>query len=256
MFATPRGMTRLMVRLVFGSVERGISMDVSKRLHVVGSLVMILVCSSMVFAPPKSGSGSEELVSPSGAEAHNMVRAGATLDTGRCFYASRSVMIRHDDIYEKPYWFSKKVGCLSACQGFDIVGKSSDSQWYKLSGGGWVSFVYIYRKPYVPIVATPKHNYNQKFSTAVPFVCTSTTGAGVQATAVPMVLISPTKFPVPPEVAPSTSSGGDAGGLVKMSRRNICHAPGTRWYNETVNFTSYNSVDDCLAAGGRLPRNP
>ena len=61
--------------------------------------------------------------------------------------------------------------------------------------------------------------------------------------------------PVAPE-APSTSSGGDAGGPVKMSRRNICHAPGTRWYNETVNFTSYNSVDDCLAAGGRLPRNP
>ena len=73
------------------------------------------------------------------------------------------------------------------------------------------------------------------------------------ATELPTATAEPA--PVAP-VAPSTSSGGDAGGPVKMSRRNICHAPGTRWYNETVNFTSYNSVDDCLAAGGRLPRNP
>ena len=73
------------------------------------------------------------------------------------------------------------------------------------------------------------------------------------ATELPTATAEPA--PVAP-VAPSTSSGGDAGGPVKMSRRNICHAPGTRWYNETVNFTSYNSVDDCLAAGGRLPKNP
>ena len=131
-------------------------MDVSKRLNVVGSLVMIVVCSSMVFAPQKLGPASKEWVSSSGAEPQNMVSARATLDTGRCFYASRSVVTRNDDIYEKPYWYSKKVGSLSACQGFDIVGKSSDSQWYKLRGGGWVSFVYIYRKPYVPIVATPR----------------------------------------------------------------------------------------------------
>jgi len=39
-----------------------------------------------------------------------------------------------------------------------------------------------------------------------------------------------------------------------MSNSKICHAPGTQYYDRTKNFTPYNTVDDCLAAGGRLPK--
>ncbi len=42
-------------------------------------------------------------------------------------------------------------------------------------------------------------------------------------------------------------------GVVKMSTTGICHAPGTTYYDRTTNFTPYNSIADCLAAGGRLP---
>ena len=41
---------------------------------------------------------------------------------------------------------------------------------------------------------------------------------------------------------------------VKMSKSKICHAPGTQYYDRTKNFTPYNSMDDCLAVGGRLPK--
>ena len=42
---------------------------------------------------------------------------------------------------------------------------------------------------------------------------------------------------------------------VKLSRTGICHARGSRYYQQTRNFTAYATVDECLRAGGRLPRN-
>jgi hypothetical protein len=41
---------------------------------------------------------------------------------------------------------------------------------------------------------------------------------------------------------------------VKMSKSGICHAPNTTYYNKTKNFTTYKSLDECLKAGGRLPK--
>jgi len=41
---------------------------------------------------------------------------------------------------------------------------------------------------------------------------------------------------------------------VKKSSSGICHAQGTTYYARTTNFTSYNSLDDCLNSGGRLPK--
>lgn len=41
---------------------------------------------------------------------------------------------------------------------------------------------------------------------------------------------------------------------VKMSKTGICHAPGTRYYAQTKNYTPYKSMDDCLKAGGRKPK--
>lgn len=41
---------------------------------------------------------------------------------------------------------------------------------------------------------------------------------------------------------------------VKKSTSSICHAPGTTYYAKTKNFIPYNTVDDCLNSGGRLPK--
>jgi hypothetical protein len=49
-----------------------------------------------------------------------------------------------------------------------------------------------------------------------------------------------------PGVAPS--------GVVKKSRSGICHAPGTTYYAQTQQFTAYESVEACLASGGRPPK--
>jgi len=41
---------------------------------------------------------------------------------------------------------------------------------------------------------------------------------------------------------------------VKMSNSGICHAPNTTYYEQTKNFTLYKTLDDCLKAGGRMPK--
>lgn len=41
---------------------------------------------------------------------------------------------------------------------------------------------------------------------------------------------------------------------VKKSNTGICHEEGTNYYKNTKNFTPYNSLDECLNSGGRLPK--
>lgn len=41
---------------------------------------------------------------------------------------------------------------------------------------------------------------------------------------------------------------------VKKSNTGICHQKGTNYYEKTKNFTAYNSIDECLKSGGRLPK--
>jgi hypothetical protein len=41
---------------------------------------------------------------------------------------------------------------------------------------------------------------------------------------------------------------------VKMSSTGICHAQGSTYYNQTKKFTAYKTVDECLRAGGRMPK--
>jgi endonuclease YncB( thermonuclease family) len=43
-------------------------------------------------------------------------------------------------------------------------------------------------------------------------------------------------------------------GIVKKSNNDICHAPGTTYYDRTIYFTPYDTVEACLESGGRLPR--
>lgn len=46
-----------------------------------------------------------------------------------------------------------------------------------------------------------------------------------------------------------------SGSQVKKSSTGICHEKGTTYYERTKNFTSYNSIEECLNSGGRLPKN-
>lgn len=41
---------------------------------------------------------------------------------------------------------------------------------------------------------------------------------------------------------------------VKMSSSGICHAPGTAFYNKTKKFEAYRTIEECVNAGGRLPK--
>ena len=41
---------------------------------------------------------------------------------------------------------------------------------------------------------------------------------------------------------------------VKMSKSGICHAQGTSYYAQTKSYTSYNTLEECLRAGGRRPK--
>lgn len=50
------------------------------------------------------------------------------------------------------------------------------------------------------------------------------------------------------------SMGSNAAEPVKMSKSGICHAPNTTYYNQTKSFTPYPTLQDCLNAGGRMPK--
>ncbi len=41
---------------------------------------------------------------------------------------------------------------------------------------------------------------------------------------------------------------------IKMSNSGICHAPNTTYYEQTKQFTPYKTLDECLKAGGRVPK--
>jgi endonuclease YncB( thermonuclease family) len=59
----------------------------------------------------------------------------------------------------------------------------------------------------------------------------------------------------PDPVAPWDWRHGAADAPVKKSRNNICHDPSSSSYQSTKNFTSYETVEQCIASGGRLPKN-
>jgi endonuclease YncB( thermonuclease family) len=78
--------------------------------------------------------------------------------------------------------------------------------------------------------------------------------------------VCPTPTNSPQQTIQNSGSGGGtssntspatqppSSGVVKKSTNDICHAPGTTYYEKTTNYTAYNSVDECLASGGRLPK--
>lgn len=50
------------------------------------------------------------------------------------------------------------------------------------------------------------------------------------------------------------SATANAQNLVKMSSSKICHDESSRSYTRTKNYTAYASIEECLDAGGRLPK--
>ena len=49
-------------------------------------------------------------------------------------------------------------------------------------------------------------------------------------------------------------SGNAAAQGVKKSASGICHCPGGQFYDRTSNFTEFETIDACLASGGREPQ--
>ncbi len=54
---------------------------------------------------------------------------------------------------------------------------------------------------------------------------------------------------------PLTSWSQDEGSAVKMSDSGICHDVSSRHYERVKNFKPYQSMQECLDAGGRKPKN-
>ena len=46
---------------------------------------------------------------------------------------------------------------------------------------------------------------------------------------------------------------GTAAGLVKKTSAGICHPPESAYYERTRNYQTFDSIQECLASGGRLP---
>jgi hypothetical protein len=51
--------------------------------------------------------------------------------------------------------------------------------------------------------------------------------------------------------AGSVENGGPA---VKLSENGICHAQGSSFYAATLHYQAFDTLEDCLKAGGRLPK--
>lgn len=67
--------------------------------------------------------------------------------------------------------------------------------------------------------------------------------------------IPPWEYRKGPKADKQTHDSIETTGVVKMSRSKICHQPGGRYYGKTTNFTAFKSMAECLASGGRAPKN-
>jgi hypothetical protein len=75
------------------------------------------------------------------------------------------------------------------------------------------------------------------------------TGATTVQTQQSATITTATTTPTTASTSTNTSSPA-----VKKSSTGICHAQGTTYYDRTTNYTPYDSIDACLASGGRLPQ--
>ena len=52
----------------------------------------------------------------------------------------------------------------------------------------------------------------------------------------------------------NTATNNISGPQVKKSTSDICHEKGTTYYERTTNYEAFDSIEACLASGGRLPK--
>lgn len=137
-------------------------------------------------------------------------------------------------------------------------GSRAPDEWKPPNQGYWCEYAYdwIRVKGAWGLSATQSEwSALQSMTATCPAGFTSANALGGPANAAPPAVDAPAAVSEPvaiDTVAPST--GSDISSPVKMSNSKICHAHGTQYYDRTKNFTPYNTVDDCLAAGGRLPK--
>ncbi len=60
--------------------------------------------------------------------------------------------------------------------------------------------------------------------------------------------ISPTPTPKPAAVQPAAAPE------VKKSEAGLCHEKGSKYYDQTKKFTAYKTIKECLASGGKMPK--
>ncbi|OEU68787.1 MAG: hypothetical protein BA863_06525 [Desulfovibrio sp. S3730MH75] len=51
-----------------------------------------------------------------------------------------------------------------------------------------------------------------------------------------------------------SAQNSKSSGVVKMSKSKICHDSSSKYYSRTKYYTPFNSLEECLKAGGRLPK--
>ena len=44
--------------------------------------------------------------------------------------------------------------------------------------------------------------------------------------------------------------------IKKSAKSDICYAPSSKSYKKVKKFTTYKTLDECVAAGGKLPKAP
>lgn len=71
---------------------------------------------------------------------------------------------------------------------------------------------------------------------------------------VPAIIPSLSSAPVIPATQSPASTNNTSEPAVKESTSGICHLQGDPYYARTIHFTSFNSIADCLASGGRASK--
>ena len=107
----------------------------------------------------------------------------------------------------------------------------------------WLTYYTAMLNPVKTPVVKPSSVTSTKTTIPVPQITTPSVFT-------PVIPITQSQV-ISPKI-PATSATEPA---VKKSSTGLCHAIGTTYYSRTTNYTAYSSIADCLASGGKLPKN-
>ena len=108
-------------------------------------------------------------------------------------------------------------------------GKMSVKEAQKEISTNWVYYYDIY--------------YNKKATTTIPIIIVPAVIKTVNK------VVATTSIIRAPVTTPLTNLPA-----VKKSSTGLCHARGTQYYNQTLKYTAYDSINACLSSGGRLTK--